>query len=131
MYHTQLVHRYKANQMAFHNANTLRAIPTFRPAGLVFGPSATDRLVGVLREAIGQRDGYCTAYADACAKLAWANRTKAAGRRVNQGIAMRAINVARATIRARVKAVVAARAALLATGMTLAEIAAWAPGGEA
>ena len=112
-------------------ANTLRAIPIFRPAGLVFGPSATDRQVGALREAIGQRDGYCTAYADACAKLAWANRTKAAGRRVNQGIAMRAINVARATIRARIKAVVVARAALLATGIMLAEIAAWAPGGEA
>jgi len=117
--------------MAYHNANTLRAIPTFRPAGLVFGPSATDRLVGALREAIGQRDGYCTAYADACAKLAWANRTKAAGRRVNQGIAMRAINVARATIRARIKAVVVARTALLAAGMTLAEIAVVAPGGEA
>ncbi len=51
-------------------ANPLRSISTFRPVDLVFGPSATDRLVGVLREAIGQRDGYCTAYADACATLA-------------------------------------------------------------
>ena len=117
--------------MAYHHGNTLRAIPTFRPAGRVFGPSTTDHLVGVLRKAIAQRDGYCTAYADACAKLAWANRTKAAGRRINQGSAMRAINTARAAIRARIKAVVVARAALLAAGMTLAEIVAWAPGGEA
>jgi len=112
-------------------ANPLRSVPAFRVPGLVFGPSATDRLVGALREAIGQRDGYCTAYADACAKLAWANRTKVAGRRVNQGIAMRAINFARATIRARIKAVVVARAALLAAGMTPAEIATCAPSGEA
>lgn len=117
--------------MAFHTGNTLRSIPTFRPSAGFFGPSATDHLVGALRKAIGRRDGYCTAYADACAKLAWANRTKAAGRRINQGNAMRAINVARATIRARIKAVVVARAALLAAGMTLAEIVRLAPGGEA
>ncbi len=59
-------------------ANPLRSISTFRPVDLVFGPSATDRLVGVLREAIGQRDGYCTAYADACATLA-CNRGRSPG----------------------------------------------------
>jgi hypothetical protein len=113
------------------NLNTLRAIPTARPAWMVFGPSATDRLVGALREAISRRDGYCTAYADACAWLARANRSRAEYRRANQRDAMRAINAARAAIRARAKAVVVARAALVAAGMTLDQIAVLAPGGEA
>ena len=117
--------------MTYHNANTLRAVPTFRPAWMVLGPSPMDRLVGNLREAISRRDGYCTAYADARAKLAWANRTKPQYRRVNQALAMRAINAARVAVRARVKAVVVARAVLLAAGMALMEIAAVAPGGEA
>lgn len=114
-----------------HNANTLRVIPTFRPAGMAFGPSPMDRLVGSLRAAIDQRDGYCPAYAQACAKLAWANRTKPEHRRANQATAFRAINAARAVARARAKAVVAARAAPAAAGMTLEQIAVLAPGGKA
>ncbi len=114
-----------------HNANTLRVIPTFRPAGMTFGPSPMDRLVGNLRAALDQRDGYCPAYAQACAKLSWANRTKSEHRRANQATAFRAINAARAAARARAKAVVAARAALVAAGMTLEQIAVLAPGGEA
>ena len=117
--------------MPYHNTNTLRAIPTFRPAALVFGPSAMDRLIGDLRVALDRRDGYSPAYAQACAKLAWANGSRAEYRRANQRDAMRAINVARAAIRARAKAVVIARAALLTAGMTLEQIAIQAPGGEA
>ncbi len=113
------------------NANTLRSIPTARPAWMAFGPSPMDRLVGDLRRALDARDGYCPSYAQACAKLAWANRTKSEHRRANQAAAFRAINVARAAVRARAKAVVAARAALVTAGMTLEQIAAVAPGGEA
>ncbi len=116
---------------AMHNATTLRAIPTFRPAGMAFGPSPMDRLVGNLRVALDARDGYCPAYAQACAKLSWANRTKSEHRRANQAAAFRAINTARAAVRARAKAVVAARAALVAAGTTLEQIAVLAPGGEA
>ncbi len=117
--------------MAYHNANPLRAVPSFRSAGVAFGPSPMDRLIGNLRTALDQRDGYCPAYAQACAKLAWANRTKSEHRRANQAAAFRAINVARAAARARAKAVAAARAALVAAGMTLEQIAVVAPGGEA
>ncbi len=117
--------------MAFHNSNTLRAIPTFLPAGRVLGPSPMDRLVGNLRVALDARDGYCPVYAQACAKLAWANRTKSEHRRANQAAAFWAINVARAAVRARAKAVVTARAVLVAAGMTLEQIAVVAPGGEA
>ena len=117
--------------MTYPSGNTLRAIPTARPAWMAFGPSPMDRLVGILRVALDARDGYCPAYAQACAKLAWANRTKSQHRRANQAAAFQAINVARAAVRARAKAVVAARAALLAAGMTLADIAAAAPSREA
>ncbi len=112
-------------------ATPLRAVPTFRPAGMAFGPSPMDRLIGDLRVALDRRDGYCPAYAQACAKLSWANRTKSEHRRANQAAAFRAINTARAAIRARAKAVVAARAALVAAGMMLQQIAVLAPGGEA
>ncbi len=93
--------------MAYHNANPLRAVPAFRAPGMAFGPSPMDRLVGNLRAALDQRDGYCPAYAQACAKLAWANRTKSEHRRANQATAFRAINAARAAARACAKAVVA------------------------
>ena len=53
------------------------------------------------------------------------------GRRANRATAFRAINVARAAVCARAKAVVTARAALIAAGMTLAQIAVVVPGGEA
>ncbi len=117
--------------MASLNANPLRSISTFTPAGRVFGPSATDRLIGDLRTALDRRDGYCTAYADARAWLSRANRSRTEYRRANQRDAMRAINLARAAIRARAKAVVVARAALVAAGMTPEQIAVLAPGGEA
>jgi hypothetical protein len=112
-------------------ATSLRAVPFFRAPGMTFGPSPMDRLVGNLRAALDQRDGYCPAYAQACAKLAWANRTKSEHRRANQATAFRAINTARTAARARAKAVVAARAALVAAGMALEQIAVVAPGGEA
>lgn len=117
--------------MAFHNGNTLRAIPTFRPAALVFGSSATDRLIGDLRRALDSRPGYAEMYAAACAKLGQANRTKLQWRRANQADALRQINAVCAAVRANAKAIVAARTALLAAGMTLAEIAAAAPAWEA
>lgn len=112
-------------------ANPLRSTPTFCPAGMVFGPSPMDRLIADLRAALDRRDGYCTAYADARTWLSRANRNRAEYRRANQRDAMRAINAARAAIRARAKAVVVARAALVAAGMTLEQIAVVALGGEA
>lgn len=115
--------------MVLYDSNTLRAIPTFRPVSMAFGPSPMDRMIGNLRVAIDARDGYCSAYAQACAKLAWANSTKSEHRRANQDAAFRAINVARAAIRAR--AVEVARAALLPAGMTPEAIAAAYPSREA
>lgn len=112
-------------------ANPLRVIPTFRPAALVFGSSTTDRLIGDLRRALGSRSGYASMYAAACAKLGQANRTKPQWRRADQADALRQINAVRAAVRANAKAIAAARTALLAAGMTLAEVVAWAPGGEA
>jgi len=117
--------------MAYHNGTTLRAIPTLRPAALVFGPSATDRLIGDLRRGLDSRSGYAEIYAAACAKLGQANRTKPQWRRANQAGALRQINAVRAAMRANAKAIVAARAALVAAGMTLQQIAVLAPGGEA
>ncbi len=117
--------------MSYHNTNTLRAIPTFTPAWRVFGPSPMDRLIGDLRVALDQRDGYCTAYADARALLSRANRSRIEYRRANQRDAFRALNAARAVIRARAKAVIAARNALLAAGMTPEAIAAACPSREA
>jgi len=117
--------------MVSHNANTLRAISTLRRAALVFGPSATDRLIGDLRRALDGRPGYAEMYAAACAKLGQANRTKPQWHRANQAGALRQINAVRAAMRANAKAIAAARAALLAAGMTLAEIAAAAPAWEA
>lgn len=108
-----------------------RPIPSFRSAGMVFGPSPMDRLVGNLRAALDQRDGYCPAYAQACAKLAWANHTSSENRRANQVAAFRAINIARAAARARERTVVATRAALISAGMTLEQIAAVVSNGEA
>ncbi len=60
--------------MPHYNANPLRAVSTLIPASRAFGPSPMDRLIGTLRVALDARDGYCPAYAQACAKLAWANR---------------------------------------------------------
>ena len=117
--------------MAFHNTNVLRSIPTFRPAGLVFGPSATDRLIGDLRRALAARPGYADAYAAACAKLGQANRTKPQWRRANQADALRHLNAVRAAIRANAKAIAAARTALVAAGMTLDAINAACPAWEA
>ena len=131
MFHTYFVVYRNATIMAYYNANTLRAISTFRPAWMVFAPSGTDRLVGELREAISRRDSYCTAYADACAKLVWANRTRPEYHCADEALAIRKINAARATIRARAKAVVAARTALLAADMAPEQIATQGPGSEA
>ncbi len=117
--------------MAYHNANTLRAISTLRPAALVFGPSATDRLIGDLRRALDGRPGYAEMYAAACTKLGQANRTKPQWRRANQAGALRQINAVRAAVRANAKAIAVARVALVAAGMTLQQIAVVAPGGEA
>lgn len=69
--------------MAYRPGNTLRAIPIFRPAWMVFGPSATDHLIGDLRRALSSRSGYAEMYAAACAKLGQANRIKPQWRRAN------------------------------------------------
>lgn len=117
--------------MAFHNTNTIRSISTFRPVWMVFGPSATDCLIGNLRRALDSRPGYAEMYAVARAKLGQANRTKPQWRRANQADALRHINAVRAAIRANAKAIAAARTALLAAGMTLDAINAACPAWEA
>ncbi len=116
--------------MRYHDANTLRSIPTFRPVGMVFGPSATDRLIGNLRVALDGRPGYARTYAAACAKLGQANRTKPQWRRSNQADALRYLNAVCAAIRANAKAIAAARAGLLAAGMTMDAINAACPAWE-
>ena len=116
--------------MPYHNTNTLRSILTFRPAGMVFGPSATDRLIGDLRRALDSRPGYADMYAAARAKLGQANRTKPQWRRANQADALRHLNVVRAAIRANAKAIAAARTVLLDPGMTLDAINAACPAWE-
>ena len=117
--------------MAYHNTSTLRSIPTFRSAALVFGPSTTDRLLGDLRRALDSRPGYAEMYAAACAKLGQANRTKLQWRRANQADALRRLNGVRAAIRANAKAIAAARTALLDAGMTLDAINVACPAWEA
>jgi len=117
--------------MSHRNGNTFLAISTFRPTGMVFGPSSTACLVGNLCQAVDQHDILSAADVHAYAKLARVCCAKSEARRFNQAIAMWAINAASAVIRTRAIAVVMAHAALLATGMTAAKIVAVAHGGEA
>ena len=109
--------------MAYHNANTLRAIPTFRPAGQVFGPSAVDRALGDYRAARDQVPGYDARVLAARVALGRANRTRPENRRQAQSAAFRALNAARAALRRAIAACVVAGAALLALGGALE--AAW------
>ncbi len=105
--------------MAFHNANTLRAIPTFRAAGRVFGPSTLDRALGDYRVARDQVPGHDARVLAACAALGRANRTRPENRRRAKADAFRALNAARTARRQAIAARDAAGTALLALGGAL------------
>ncbi len=105
--------------MMAHGTSTFRAIPTFRPAGRVFGPSALDHAMGAWRAARDQVPGHDARVLAACAALGRANRTRPENRRRAQADAFRALNTARADLRRAVAARDAAGAALLALGGTL------------
>ncbi len=105
--------------MAFHNANTLRAIPTFRTVSRVFGPSPLDHAMGAWRCARDQVPGHKARVLAACAALGRANRTRPENRRMAQSDAFRALNAARVDLRRVLVARDAAGAALLAMGGTL------------
>jgi len=105
--------------MAYHNANTLRAISTFRPASRVFGPSPLDHAMGAWRCARDQVPGHEARVLAARAGRGRANRTRPENRRRAQADAFRALNAARADLRRVLVARDAAGAALLALGGTL------------
>ncbi len=105
--------------MAYHNANTLRAIPTFRSAARVFGPSALDHAMGAWRCARDQMPGHEARVMAARAALGRANRTRPENRRRMQSDAFRVLNAARADLRRVLAARDAAGATLLALGGTL------------
>jgi len=105
--------------MAYHNANTLRAILTFRPASRVFGPSPLDHALGAWRCARDQVPGHEARILAARTGLGRANRTRPENRRRAQSDAFRALNAARADLRRARAARDAAGTALLALGGTL------------
>ena len=72
-----------------------RAIPTFRSAGHVFGPSPPDVAVGAYRTARDACD-YTVPLAAAYAALARANRVRPENRRTARATAFRQINALRA-----------------------------------
>ena len=100
------------NPKAVHNP--LRSLPLFRPASAVFGPSATDKLVGELRNALWTVAGWERAYDKARATLGAANRHNIAWRRLSQRDAMRALNKVRAAMRANLRTIAKLEADLLA-----------------
>lgn len=105
--------------------NPLRAVPTFRTAGRVFGPSALDRAMGDWRQARDEVPGYEARILAARAALGRANRTRPENRRRAQADAFRALNAARADLRRALAARDAAGAALLALGGTLEPARVW------
>ena len=102
-----------------YHCNPLRAIPTFRTAGQVFGSSARDRALGDYRAARDRVPGYDARVLAARAALGRANRTRPENRRQAQSAAFRALNAARAALRRAIAVCDAAGAALLALGGTL------------
>ncbi len=100
-------------------ATPLRAVPSFRPARRVFGPSALDHAMGAWRCARDQVPGHEARVLTARAALGRANRTRPENRRMAQSDAFRALNAARADLRRVLAARDAAGAALLALGGTL------------
>ncbi len=102
-----------------HGTNTFRAIPTFRPASRVFGPSPLDQAMGAWRCARDQVPGHEARILAARTGLGRANRTRPENRRRAQADAFRALNAARADLRRVLVARDAAGVALLALGGTL------------
>ncbi len=95
-----------------------RQLSLFRNAGLVFAASPTDRLIGDYRCARDAVAGWHTLDAAARAKLGQVNGHDPKWRRQSQSEAMRALNRVRAGMRANYRALDAAKAALLALGVS-------------
>jgi len=100
------------NPKAVHNP--LRSMPLFKPLSSVFGPSATDRMVGDLRNAYYALQGWQQSYTKACKALGQANKSAPQWRRANQRDAMRALNRVRTAMRANLRTIATLEADLLA-----------------
>ena len=96
-----------------------RQIPLFRPMASVFGPSATDCLIGDYRRARDAVEGFKMLDAEARANLGRANSHNPKWRRKSQADAMSALNRLRAGMRANYRALAVAASALLALGVEL------------
>ena len=99
----------------------IRAIPRFRPAAQVFGPSALSRAIGSYREA---RDACVQPWVltGAYAALARANRTRPENRHVARAGAFRAINRLRVQQRSAWARSDQTEAALIAAGGCAADV---------
>lgn len=95
-----------------------RQLPLFQAAGVVFGSSATDRLIGDYRRARDAVAGWKRMDAAARAKLGQVNSHDPKWRRQSQADAMRALNQVRAGMRANYRALDAAKAALMVLGVS-------------
>lgn len=104
-------------QISRSSRSPQRQLPLFQAAGLVFGSSATDHLIGDYRCARDAVAGWKRMDAAARAKLGQVNCHDPKWRRQSQADAMRALNKVRAGMRANYKALDAAKAALLALGV--------------
>ncbi len=98
--------------------NPQRQLPLFRAAGLVFGSSPIDHLIGEFRQARNAVQGWHDMDAAARAKLGQVNRHNAKWRRKSQSEAFQALNRVRAGMRANYRALEALKAALLALGVS-------------
>ena len=107
--------------MSHHNANLLRAVPTFRRSGHVFGPSALDRATGAYRAARDACD-FTLALSRTFAELGRSNRVRPEHRRNRRAAAFRAINTLRAQRRAAWAARDQAEVALYAAGSSAAAV---------
>lgn len=99
-----------------------RQLPLFKDAGAVFGMSKADRLAQTLEIARQDRQRILSMYEAAKATLGRANATVATYRAADKATAFRRINLLRASLRANARAIDAAKAALLALGVSLGDL---------
>ena len=115
--------------MSVFNHTISRAIPRFRPAHAVFGPSALDRALGDYRKAAGGVPAFDWPLKEARTALGRANRVRPEYRRDRRADALRALNLLRAQRRAAIARREAAAAALVTLGGDPSEydreLAAW------
>ena len=115
--------------MSVFNHNISRAIPRFRPAHAVFGPSALDRALGDYRAAASGVPAFDWPLSKARTALGRANRVRPEYRRDRRADALRTINLVRAQRREAIAKRAGAAAALLALGGDPSEydreLAAW------